>query len=408
MLSGGVRPIEALERVELSGAYGRVVGRDVRAREDLPRKDIAHFDGYAVRASDTAGATSDSPAVLRLRKGALRVGLVPKGRLGPKEAARVWTGGYLPEGSDCVVPVEEASVDGRALRVASSARVGAHVFPAGADVRRGEVVLRAGRTVMGQDLALLASLRIGRVSARRRPRVAILPTGNELTRDLSERRGGMVVESHSLFFSRLVEEAGGVPAALPIARDEPRALSRAIRSALGAHDVLLTLAGSSLGGPDLLEETLRGFGRSTTALVHGIRVNRGRVMGFAVAFGRPVVLLPGPIQGALNAFVVLAYPLIRHLLGLGWEEPPGVAATVEADWEATGRFKDFDQVVYLALARDRAAPQVMLATPSGAETEKASFLVSKNAYALVSGQRPSLAKGERIVAHLLPGFSRLD
>jgi molybdopterin molybdotransferase len=395
------------ERVDVRDAYGRVLAEDVLAKEDSPRKDVSHFDGFALVSADTVGATPDFPTILALRPGARRAGLSPKGRLAPGQAMRVPTGGYLPVGSDAVVPAEDAFLRGDKIHVSRRVATGEHVYPAGADVKRGERILRAGKTIMAQDLVLLASLHFEGVLAFKRPSVAILPTGTELTADIRG-RSGKVVESHSLLFRRLVEEAGGVAAPLPIVPDDERALSRAIKDALRRHDVLLTLAGSSVGEPDLVEATIRGFGRSTTALVHGIKVNRGRVMGFAVVSGKPIVILPGPIQGALNAFIVLAYPLIRSHLGMGWEQPPTVGATVSEDWDATGRFKDFDQVVYLRLTRDPTAPDGLLATPSGAETEKVSFLVSKNAYALVSGKNPRLAKGERIQAHLLPGFSRLE
>ena len=194
---------------------------------------------------------------------------------------------------------------------------------------------------------------------------------------------------------------------LPVVRDERRALARALQRALRSSEIVFTLAGSSVGEPDLVESTLRGFGKATTILVHGIKVNRGRVMGFAIVGGKPVIILPGPIQGALNAFIVLGYPLIRSHLGMGFEQPPAVAATMGGDWDATGRFREFDQVVYLRLTKDPSSGG-LLALPSSGETEKVSFLVSKNAYALVSGANPHLAKGDRIEAHLLPGFSRLE
>jgi len=321
---------------------------------------------------------------------------------------RVLTGGYLPAGADAVVPVEDVSVRGARIQVGRRVERGEHVYPAGADVRKGERILQAGKTLMGQDLVLLASLRFEKVGAFRRPRVAILPTGTELTSDIRDRRSGKVVESHSLLLECLVEEAGGSVVTLPVVADEKRALSRALRGALKRSEVVFTLAGSSVGEPDLVDSTIRGFGKSTTALVHGIKVNRGRVMGFAVVDGKPVVILPGPIQGALNAFIVLGYPLIRYHLGMGWEQPPAVWATVGEDWDAAGKFRDFDQVVYLRLSRDPSSEDGLLATPSGADTEKVSFLVSKNAYALVPGSSPRLVKGERVRAHLLPGFSRLE
>lgn len=406
-LARGLGPRSRLESVDVRKGYGRILAKDVLAREDSPRRDVSHFDGFAVRATDTLGANPGSPISLAQRREAGRPGLQPKARLGRGQAMKVLTGGFLPAGADAVVPVEDSSVMDREIRIGRPIKQGEHVYRAGSDVKKGERILQAGRALMGQDLVLLASLRFKAVTVFRRPRVAILPTGSELTADIGDRRNGKVVESHSLLLERLVEEAGGTPTTLPIAKDEKIALARAIGGALKRSDIVLTLAGSSVGEPDLVESTIRGFGKATTALVHGIRVNRGRVMGFAIVKGKPVVILPGPIQGALNAFIVLAYPLLRYHLGMGWEQPPAVAATVGEDWDATGRFKDFDQVVYLRLTKDPASGG-LLALPSSGETENISFLVSKNAYAFVPGNDAHLARGDRVEARLLPGFSRLE
>lgn len=391
------------EAVEVRQAYGRVLAREVRAPEDLPKRDSSQFDGFAVKADDTASACASSPTELELVPGVERLGLVP-GPLGPGRAMRVLTGGFLPEGADAVLAVEEARVDGGRLTVSSPIRLGEHVFRAGSDVRRGESVIPAGKTLGGQDLVLLASLRFRRVAVARRPRVAIIPTGTELTAEIADRRTGKTFESHSLLLERLVAGAGGTAETLPIVPDDERRLVRAIDRALGGHDIVFTLAGSSVGESDLVDTALSSFGRATSLLVHGVKVNRGRVMGVAVVRRKPVLIVPGPIQGALNAFIVFGYPMIRRHLGLGLEEPPWVDATVTEDWEATGRFKHFEQVVYLRLERDEAS-KTLLASPGSADTEKVSFLVSKTAYALLPGDEPRLSRGERVAAHLLPGFS---
>ena len=252
-LSRALGPRSRHESVGVRDAFGMVLATDMVAREDSPRRDVAHFDGFAIRSADTLGATSDYPAVLALRRGPNRVGLFPKANLGPGEAMEVLTGGYLPIGADAVVPVEETVVFGSGINVNRWVQRGEHVYPAGADVRKGDPLLGAGRTLMGQDLVLLASLHIERVVAFRRPRVAILPTGTELTTEIRDRRNGKVVESHSLLLSHLVEEAGGLAVTLPIVRDETHDLSRAMKEALKRHDILLTLAGSSMGEPDLVE-----------------------------------------------------------------------------------------------------------------------------------------------------------
>jgi len=408
ILARSLAPKSRVESVGVRDAYGRVLAKDVVAKEDAPRRDASHFDGYAAISNDLLGATVDSPKVLKLMRGASRPGQSVSARLRHGEAMEVLTGGFLPAGADVVVPLEEASVKADKLFVRRQVEKGGHVYPAGADVRKRERVLQAGRTLVGQDLVLLASLRFQSVPVLKKPRVAILPTGTELTADLGDRRSGKVVESHSLLLEKVVDEAGGEAVTFPIIPDERRSLARALSRALKGSEVVFTLAGSSVGGPDLVDSTIRGFGRATTALVHGLRVNRGRVMGFAVVRGKPVVILPGPIQGALNAFIVMGYPLIRYHLGMGWEQPPAVPATMGGDWDATGKFKDFDQVVYLRLTRDPASADGLLAMPSTGDTEKVSFLVSKNAYALVPGENPHLAKGDRIQARLLPGFSRLE
>ncbi len=408
VLSQNLGRPKRVEEVDVRTAYGRVLCRDWVAKEDVPASDVSHFDGFAIMSADTAKASDAAPTVLRLRKGVSRLGIMPAKALRRGEALRVATGGYLPKGADAVVPIEDASLSRGKIEVKHPVRKGDYVYGVGRDVKRGERILRAGRVLRGQDLALLASLHAQDVSVYAKPRVAMIPTGSELTSDIGDTTSGKIVESHSLLLRSLVEEAGGEAVEAGIVPDKKGALTKALRSALGRADVVLTLAGSSVGEPDLVESALLGFGKATRVLVHGIKVHRGRVMGFAVVSGKPVVILPGPIQGALNGFILFGYPLIRHHLGLGLEEPPALQAVVGEGWEASGRFKDFDQVVYMELKRvGKGEDAKLVAVPSSGETEKMSFLVSKNGYALVSGRRPRLAEGESVWVHLLPGFSSL-
>jgi molybdenum cofactor synthesis domain-containing protein len=322
---------------------------------------------------------------------------------------KIATGGHLPNGADAVVPLEDATQSRGKITVSHPIRRGDYVYRTGRDVRNGELILRRGRSLRGQDLALLANLHVQKVSVYARPKVAIVPTGTELSEDIGVSRSGKVVESHCLLLSNVVEVAGGQAVVCAIVPDEKRALTRALKGALRRADIVLTLAGSSVGEPDLVESTILGLGRSTKVLVHGIKVHRGRVMGFAVVSGKPVVILPGPVQGALNAFILFGYPLIRHHLGLGLEEPPAIPAVIAEGWQASGKFKDFDQVVYVELKKTGSGGQSgVVAIPSSGETEKMSFLVSKSGYTLVSGKKFRLKKGESVWVHLLPGFSKLD
>lgn len=191
-LARGLGPRSKLERVDVRDGYGRILAKDVLATEDSPRRDTSHFDGFAVRSADTLGASEGSLVSLPLRRGATRPGLPPKMRLWPGEAMKVPTGGFLPSGADAVVPVEDASVAEGEIRISRPVLRGELVYRAGSDVKKGERILEAGRALMAQDLVLLASLRVRSVAAFRRPRVAIIPTGSELTSDFGDRRSGKV------------------------------------------------------------------------------------------------------------------------------------------------------------------------------------------------------------------------
>ena len=403
---GELRVRSATERVGLRDAFGRILAEEIRSREDVPRFDSSHFDGYAVASSETLRASRDSPVTIVLMKAVAGPGKPRPPNLAKGRAMRVLTGAYLPRGADAVVAREDVEERPGAVSVKQPVDAGEHVYPAGADAGKGDLLFEPGKTIVGQDLVLLTSLRVGGVRVFRRPRVTIIPTGSELARNPND-ASGKVVESHSVLLERLIDGAGGLPKTYPIVGDDKSAISRSIARALRESDVVLTLAGSSVGEPDLVEGAIRAFGKANSRLVHGLRVNRGRVMGFAVVGGRPIVILPGPIQGALNAFIVMGYPLIRRHLGRGMEEPPALAATMENDWEASGRYRDFDQVVYLTVRPAAEGTPRLMASASGAATEKMSFLVGKNAYAMVPGTRPRLSKGEQVWARLLPGFSWL-
>src|SRR5208283_346183 len=177
---------------------------------------------------------------------------------------------------------------------------------------------------------------------------------------------GKVVETHSLLLSRLVEGAGGIPIPFPIARDNLVDIESSMRRALRVADLVLTLAGSSVGEADLTENAIANSGKPGV-LVHGMKVFRGRVMGFGAVGGKAIVILPGPIQGAVNAFALMAYPVIRSFLGRGFEEPPSLPATVGADWDAANRYPDFSKLVYTRL---NAEGPDLVAEPSKGETEK--------------------------------------
>jgi molybdenum cofactor synthesis domain-containing protein len=388
------------ETVPLGLAYGRVLYGDVLSRYDIPPRDSSHMDGFAVRSSDLAAASASSPVRLRKVEGSA-LGEIPKRILKRGEAHSILTGGFLPAGADAVVQVERVRVSSDAVEVLIPAAKGEFVYPGGRDVKKGDRVLEAGRTLRGPDLVLLGSLHMEAIPVYAKPRVAIIPTGNELSESIGNTEPGKVAETHTLLLSKLVEGAGAIPVHMPIVRDDAGEIGQSISVGLRVADIVLTVAGSSVSDTDLADQAINSAGRPGV-LVHGMKVHRGRVMGFGVAAGKAVVILPGPIQGAVNAFVVMVYPLIRAMLGRGFESPPSIPARVGNDWDVGKRYRDFTKVVYV---RMKTEGEEIIVEPSIGETEKITFLTQSDGYLIVGEETTALKKGEPVRVHRLSGLS---
>ena len=401
MLSALVKVTPRVERVGTLQAYGRVLAEDIVPRVDLPARDVSHMDGYAVNAESLAAASEEIPAVLRL-SGEVRLGEVPRRRLGPGEVAKVPTGGYLPEGATAVVPVESAEVkEDRFVIITKSFTRGTFVYPRGADVGKGVVVLHKGRRLRPQDVALLLSVGIRKVAVFRRPRVAIIATGSELTDSWAGVRRGRVLNSHGFLFSKFIEEFGAIAVDLGAVEDDVRKIARMVERALGEAEIILTIGGTSLGSHDLVGDALRGFVRPRD-LIHGIRMDRGRVAGVTAIRGRPVVMLPGPVQGAMNAFVLFVVPMIKAIGGYATGSL-SLRGTLTDRWAARERFPHFTKVVYVRLTPTKSG---LKARPLSGETESIALLTEANGYVVVPEQRTGIPEGETVEVNLLPGFYR--
>jgi len=314
------------ETVPLEEALDRVLAADLVAEEDLPPFDRSTVDGFAVRAADTAGAGDSRPVRLRL-SGEVRMGQLAGVEVRPGEAAGVPTGGMLPPGADAVVMQEHVRVAGTTLEVHREVRSGENVLPRGEDVRAGSVVLRAGRRLRPQDLGILAGLGHSRALVRRRPKVAVTSSGDEVVPPDRPLRPGQVRDMNTYTLSGLVHRAGGVPVGYPILPDDLQAVEAWLRRAVEAHDVVLVSGGSSVGERDLVADAIRALG-PPGIVVHGVAIRPGKPTVLAVAGGRPVIGLPGNPVSAMVIFEVFARPVLAALLGLA--EEPRFGARVRA------------------------------------------------------------------------------
>lgn len=391
-----LRPPER-ESVATREAHGRVAAQNVASGADIPPFNTSHMDGFAVRGADLVGATEERPRRFRL-VGAVPLASRPSRRLARGDAARVSTGSYLPPGADTVVPVEEGRVVDGELHVARRLPAGSFLFGAGEDVGRGKVVVKRGAVIRAQDIGMLVALGVRRVRVWRRPRLAVLATGNELTNSMSGRTR-KTRNSHAPVFLALAGALGCEVVDLGIARDDVSVILRRVSRGLREADLVMMTGGTSVGKRDLAGEVVSRLRPSV--LFHGIRMDRGRVSGVAVVRGKGIVMMPGPIQGAMNAFLLLGLPMIEKLAGR--EDILMTAnARLTRQWQARKRFPNFTKVVYLRVSR---TGKDSLAEPLAGETESMSLLTDSNAFAVIPEKVTSIAAGGRIEARLLPGFS---
>lgn len=400
-LRGTVSIKPTVERVMLWDAYKRVLAQDVVSQVDVPAYDTSHMDGYAVRSSDISSARPEEPVSLRL------VGSAPPREsssmvLGRGEACRVLTGAPMPRGADTVVPVESAEASGGMVIIRTPLPAGSNVYPRGRDVRRGELVLERGRRVKAADVVLLGKLGVMEVDVYRAPRVAIVPTGSELTEDPRTVSEGMVLETHGWLAAKLVEEAGGIPVKTPPVPDDPEAVKSRLAPLLDAVDMVLTIGGTSAGETDVVKQAIDSLpgGR---VLCRGVKMDRGRVAGVAAAKGRPIIMLPGPVQGMVNAFICLAHPLLLELMGHP-KPPPVVKATLSRPWQARKMFSSFKKIVHVELFWEG---DVLKARPLVGETESTKVISSADGFIMVPEDVESLFEGQIVDVQLVPGLWRL-
>ena len=317
IIDQAIVPIERTERVRVLDANGRVLARDVAADADVPPFSRAAMDGYAVLAADTAGASRQSPVVLRCIAQTF-TGQVPDRSVGPGQCIEVATGAPLPPGADAVVIVEDTATPNSRLPTANEIHVFTSVQPnqnigrQGADISRGQTVLRAGTFLNASRAGALSALGLTNVEVYARPRVAILSTGDEIVDPGTPLAPGQIYDINKVTLAAVVSDHGGVPVPYRTAVDRLEELSRAVDACL-AEDVLVFSGGSSVGRRDLIIDVLAEKG---DILFHGIAVKPGKPTAFGRIGGKLVFGMPGyPTSCLSNAYILLA-PALRRIARL--------------------------------------------------------------------------------------------
>ncbi len=329
---GSLRPTGA-ETVALSEAWGRVAAADVVARMTQPPADVSAMDGYALRAGDGAAG-----ARLRI------VGTAPAGHpwpgtLASGEAVRLFTGSLLPDGADAVLLQEDADADasGETVTLHEAVTAGRHIRRAGQDFRSGEVLVRRGRRLTARDVGLAASGNHPWITVHRRPRIAILATGDEIALPGEPVPPGGIVSSNAHALAASVRACGGVPMVLPIAADDLDAIAEAAEAARGA-DLLVTTGGASVGAHDLVQAGLGRIG--FVADFWKIAMRPGKPLMFGDLAGMKVLGLPGNPVSALVCAVLFLRPALLRLSGVAESGPAVESALLGAALPANDQRAD--------------------------------------------------------------------
>jgi len=319
------------EAVALAAALGRVLAHDVAAPGDAPPFDRANVDGFAVRAADTAGATDATPGRLRLTAEVLVCGRAPALAVAPGFATAIATGGVIPRGADAVVMIEQTdlveSADGPTIDIRRAVAPGQFIAYAGSDIARGETLLRRGARVGSREIGMLAACGLAAIEVVRRPRVAVLSTGDELVEPGQPLRPGAVYDSNGAILGAAIAETGGEPVRFGAFPDDEAALEAAVRRALEDCDMVVLSGGTSKGAGDLSHRIVARLGRPGI-LVHGVALKPGKPLCLAVVEGKPIVVLPGFPTSAIFTFHAFVAPVIRAFAGLPAEAERTVEATI--------------------------------------------------------------------------------
>lgn len=309
----------AAETVPTPQALGRITAEAIVALESLPAFARSTMDGYAVRASDTFGASESLPAYLEVA-GEVPMGQAPDIALATGQAALAYTGGMLAEGADAVVMVENTQqIDATSIEVFRPVAPGENVVQVGEDVRCGEPILPAGSLLRPQDIGGLLALGITQVSVCRRPVVAIVSTGDEIVAPEATPGPGQIRDINTYTIAALVQQAGGIPVSLGVLRDDYEAQRQAAVDGLFQADMLVFSAGSSVSSRDMTVQVLDSLG-SPGVLVHGIAHRPGKPTIIALVDGKPAFGLPGNPVSAMIVFRLLVRPTLYALAGC--TQPP--------------------------------------------------------------------------------------
>ena len=381
------------EQIDLLHAYGRVLAENIVSGEDIPGFNRSTMDGYALKARDTFGATDSLPAYLDVI-GEIRMSEQPSLRLNDGQAARISTGGMLPEGADAVVMLEYTDqLDSAMIEVNRSVAPWENVLREDEDVKKEEIVLQAGHSLRPQDIGLLAAIGREKISVYRKPVIALISTGDEIIPVQSRPEPGQVRDINAYALSSAIEQTGSIPKHLGIIPDNQLTLERNLHQCLQekAVDLILISGGSSVGIRDYTLDVLNRLG-PPGILVHGLALKPGKPTIIALNQTKVMIGLPGHPVSAMMVFESLVQKIISDLRGEKY--PLCYRGTVSALLE-NNVFSDAGRAEYIPVTLKKKEHH-LYAVPILGKSGMISSLARADGYIIIGLNQEGLYQGQQV------------
>lgn len=372
------------ERVALENSLGRVSGEDIVAPFDLPSFDRSAVDGYAVRAEDTLEASQFKPKTVKLTQ---------RNNVAKGQAKQVWTGNPLPKDADAVVMLEHTRPVKNGIQIIVSVTPNENVSRRGEDIKKGEIATESGIRLQPHHVGLLAALGITHISAVRKPKAAILSTGNELVELSKKPPVNKITNSNRFTIAGLCQEIGAETLYLGIARDNEGEIGSKILEGIGKADLVITTGGTSVGAVDLVPLTVNKLGKPGI-VVHGVAVRPGMPTGLGIIKGKPIFVLSGYPVAASVGFEVFARPTILRLMGIANE--PRFMVKAKLTRRVAGAL---GRRVYLRVKTVEKAGEFYAEPVRTKGSGLYSSMVKANGYAIIPEDREGLEEDETVLVH---------
>ena len=373
-------------KVPLEDALNRVLMEDIVAVEDLPRFDKSAMDGYAVISADLAGASQLKPVILDLTQVT---------EVKTMQAKLIWTGNPIPKGADAVIMIEQTQKKGDKVEVWNQLSPWTNVSKAGEDTKKGIRIAKVGTRLNPYHLGLAAAFGLTELQVSRKPKIAILATGNELAEVGAKRLDFQIYDSNKIMIEAMCKELGAETVDLGIARDDAEEILQKIRKAIESSDVVITTGGTSVGGLDLVPDVVNSLGKPGV-VVHGMALRPAMPTALAKVGSKPVLVLSGNPVASIIGFEVFGRPLICRMLGMPKEEPrPLLKAKLNKRvTSALGR-KTYVRVKVFQKEKELIAEPV-----STKGSGSISTMTQSNGYLIVPENREGVLEGETVTIHM--------